>query len=271
MKRLGVSFLAAVLLAAQAAIPTPTERPSQQPPQAPQIEAQQRSENGVGRQQAADSKSPTLENDTCENQCAKPSEEPKEVAFFGVKPGEWLIAGATLLLWYATMRLVWDAKAASQRQLRAYVFPKPIELRDFGEGETPRLVIKIQNFGQTPAYKFKQASRGGYVKYPLTDGPPDTRDEHPETQPLAPTGYILAQPVLKSPLTKEQIAAIASKKMCIMFVGQIDYTDAFGKERWVKYCFYSGGDDTLGNVNSYKGHNSTSEDAQLRHRWWQIL
>src|SRR5438105_982412 len=45
--------------------------------------------------------------------------------FYGVKPGEFLLFLATVGLWYATARLVRDAKENARRQLRAYIGVEP--------------------------------------------------------------------------------------------------------------------------------------------------
>jgi hypothetical protein len=43
-----------------------------------------------------------------------------ELAPLGVKPGEWLIGLATLLLWFATQMLVREAKATSSAPMRLF-------------------------------------------------------------------------------------------------------------------------------------------------------
>ena len=122
-----------------------------------------------------------------------------------------LATGLLAVITYKLVQLGRNQGVATQRQLRAYVFPKAVELRDFGEGETPSLIIRIQNYGSTPAYKFKQASRGRFVDFPLSAPPPESADDGEETMTLAPTDYVLATPDLKAALTKTNIAGIASK------------------------------------------------------------
>lgn len=59
----------------------------------------------------------------------------------------FFLALFTAALWYATRKLVIDAKDTSKRQLRAYVALEDI----FFEGNVPK--IRIKNHGQTPAHQ----------------------------------------------------------------------------------------------------------------------
>jgi hypothetical protein len=158
-----------------------------------------------------------------------------------------------------------ESRKSSERQLRAYVFPRAEELRDYGVGKTAYLYVKITNLGQTPAYKFKQAARGGYRNFPLTEPIPHTQDMEPESAPLGPGDFVYAKAKIMHPLTQAHLNEIKAGKKALYFVGQIDFVDAFGKPRWVKYCFASGGSDDfpLGIVRRYKRGNSTSEDESL--------
>jgi hypothetical protein len=68
-----------------------------------------------------------------------------------IRPGEWLLAIATWMLWYATARLVKGADRTAERQLRAYVFVEKTNFQSTGpQGWDIR--YRIKNFGHTPAH-----------------------------------------------------------------------------------------------------------------------
>src|SRR6266702_8295617 len=123
----GTVVLAAIVaLAAWAATSKPVLRPIVG--QRPQIGAQNQAQDSIQRDHAAKSMPPGLENDAGQKDSEKGSHNASEITFLGVKPGEWLLVVATFALWYATMRLVWDARETSKRQLRAYVTVKAVEM-----------------------------------------------------------------------------------------------------------------------------------------------
>ena len=169
-----------------------------------------------------------------------------------------LFTGAIVVFAYIQVR---DARLSSERQLRAYVFPRAKALTNYAVGETPSLEITIKNYGQTPAYKLAQVSTWGYQDFPLTERLPPLENSDEERRPLAPSDHILAWPTFQNPITSAQIAEIHNGKKALYFLGRIDYVDAFGARRWVTYCYYSGGNLPVGNVASYKGGNKTSDDV----------
>jgi hypothetical protein len=172
---------------------------------------------------------------------------------------EAFATGAIAIFAFVQIR---DSRISSERQLRAYVFPDTRKVHAVDPGQEPWLEVVIRNSGKTPAYKFKQACRGGYQDYPMSGSIPDTRDEENETMPLGPGEDTIATPRAPA-LTAGRIALIAKGEKALYFTGQIDFVDALGHPRWVKYCFYSGGNIPLGDVAFYKQGNSTSEDEVL--------
>lgn len=156
-----------------------------------------------------------------------------------------------------------DSRISSERQLRAYITVKAKTLDGAAIGEHPILGIEIKNSGQTPAYKFKQASRAGYQPFPLPGEPPETIDNNPHGMQLGPGDTSYTHPKAKYALTQGHVDGMAGKTQAFYFVGQIDFVDVFGKKRWVKYCFYSGGNVDWGRVAVHKGGNVTSEDDTL--------
>ena len=59
----------------------------------------------------------------------------------------------TARLWRSTRRLAETGEATAHRQLRAYVGVSNITYEPPIEGQTPRVIITLRNFGSTPAYK----------------------------------------------------------------------------------------------------------------------
>jgi hypothetical protein len=95
-----------------------------------------------------------------------PHAEGHELSIFGVRLGEALLALATFLLWLATRELVKGSDKTAERQLRAYVSIKDIEVeqRYFASGDSAneqierqphslRLNALLENTGQTPTRK----------------------------------------------------------------------------------------------------------------------
>jgi hypothetical protein len=63
----------------------------------------------------------------------------------------------TAKLWKSTRRLADSGQATAHRQLRAYVAVSDIVYEPPIEGQAPRVIVTIQNFGATPAYKLAVA------------------------------------------------------------------------------------------------------------------
>jgi hypothetical protein len=162
-------------------------------------------------------------------------------------PGMFLLTFATLIvlgIYTAfTGLLVFDAKDATQRQLRAYIvvtsarFAKDeagrFKLGVTAAGGSGELLIyyDVSNEGITPAYDvFRRIT----VEYPFkgvfnfnyTDGT---------------AAYISKKvtfgPVRTRGMTKEEVEAISTGKTPLAFAGQITYRDIFNREWPTNFCF----------------------------------
>jgi hypothetical protein len=143
--------------------------PSQYPySQAPDVNPQEQTENGVGSDQSARETPPPP---TAREQQAKHRRDgASEFTFLGIKPGEWLLGIVTWMLWWATVRLVAEGKSASEKaiaetrrigeaQVRAYVDINSSELFFVALGVLgiqghPMIRIIATNTGQSPARNF---------------------------------------------------------------------------------------------------------------------
>jgi hypothetical protein len=93
--------------------------PSQYPyGQAPKIDREHQTKDGVSSAEPAEHSSPLQINPSGKSQVAGGGEHPTEVTILGIKPGEWLLSIVTLMLWGATVRLVRSAEEASAEQSR---------------------------------------------------------------------------------------------------------------------------------------------------------
>lgn len=99
-----------------------------------------------------------------------PGEATAHGEFLGVKYGEWLIFIATMALVWATWKLVKGADATAERQLRAYMFVRPVSTHFLYEGESCRLTITyaVRNSGQTPAHHLMQFGEIRNIMVPTT-------------------------------------------------------------------------------------------------------
>ena len=203
-------------------------------------------------------------NDAQQQQCPG-----NKVAFIAIRnlaeffdAHNWLItalfAGLVTLftwrLWQATIELrvatdkLWDAgerqrqlaEDTAERQLRAYVFVDGGSLilmttdqgRMFIQG---RVVLK--NFGQTPGYKFATWTRMDVLE---TKSPVFRDDLEGFGESVIGPGSKRHVPVVRGPIDTADLQAIRRGTKSIFIWGRIDYVDAFGKARYLKFYNVSG-------------------------------
>src|SRR6266480_3780961 len=63
------------------------------------------------------------------------------------------LAVFTALLWFATYRLVREAKKTAEEELRAYVFIESASIAGIAIGQEPKIWLLIRNYGKTPGHK----------------------------------------------------------------------------------------------------------------------
>jgi len=253
MLRLVVVLTAAVLLTAQSPIPLPVPRPSHEAPQAPQVNPQQQSENNVSGQSFPDSLTITRKDSASEKQHEDGGGGATEVSILGVKIslGELLLGLGTFGLWFATQRLVSEAKATSQRQLRAYLLPEIATITDYASVQpspppvfTGRVagLVQIKNSGQTPAYDVLHW--GEVVVMPIAlestlTLPAEMLNNGSNT--VGPGSFAQKTGWASGPLTAIEIAEIRAGTTAVYVHGKITYRDAFKRKRESTYrLFYCG-------------------------------
>jgi hypothetical protein len=213
--------------------------------QAPQIDSQQKSENTISSNDPADKRPATQIYGSGEAQDQKGSERGAEFAPLGIKPGEWLLGIATLLLWGATVRLVKGAERTTQQQLRAYVFVKNGRVDRLSDSKL-RADITLENGGQTPAYDLIYKGRTFIV-------PPENPDDLGAfTEDIVIVGPRSPSPIYivsRAPFTIENQYAYAAGTLKIFVRGAIQYRDAFDSIQTTEFGF-----EVFGDVWGSKGH-----------------
>jgi hypothetical protein len=148
-----------------------------------------------------------------------------------------LLVVATALLYQAGERQLHLSRETAQRQLRAYVHVKGAEVQNIGDPSKRRVIIIIENSGQTPAYEVRFRAGEHVREWPLKtefgDFPDDLRTA---IGPLGSNGtYIMPVPV--SSLSAWEEEQLQGGKAGIYAWGDINYIDCFGKPQrtWFAY------------------------------------
>ncbi len=172
-----------------------------------------------------------------------------------------VLALATIFLWTATRDLVHGAERTERRQLRAYVGVdrlsfecagfddknyKPSDLTTPGLVHQDFLVVKVRNYGQTPAYDVTVFGYIAATNYP--NRLPDDFFEKNDTDniSMAEVRVTLARFLLHKdqmefskhalPDITSLIEAKAKKKQAYIF-GRIYYRDIYGRPWRTKFCY----------------------------------
>jgi hypothetical protein len=157
---------------------------------------------------------------------------------------DWLLIGVTGLLVIATAGLVYYARDAARRQLRAYVFIDKAYIKDVGNPPVTAASISIKNSGQTPAYNVQHEH---FVR--LDDIPPGPFPAFNQDGPkchLSPGGMMYHLVKGNGTLGAVQRMAFNKKELAFYVFGQIIYQDCFGIKRHTNYrLMQTGGDNAL--------------------------
>jgi hypothetical protein len=148
----------------------------------------------------------------------------------------------TARLWRSTRRLAETGEATAHRQLRAYVGVSHITYEPPVEGQMPRVIITIRNFGSTPAYKLaiavdaqianneQQLSIATSTSRTLGHLPPGVEFSISRSAVIAPGAG-----------SKDQVDGAHSA-----FVhGCIEYVDTFGTPHFTRFRLQDGADGSF--------------------------
>jgi hypothetical protein len=149
----------------------------------------------------------------------------------------------TVALFIATWALWKSGEKHSERELRAYVFPIDIKVRNFKTSEKISAFVKIKNTGQTPAYKFTCQIKMIAGPFPQTDFTISKEESDLTPASIGPHEAISYTPTTDTPLSWEQQEDVAQGRWAIYVFGRIDYVDAFKVPRWTTFRTFARGDN----------------------------
>jgi hypothetical protein len=125
------------------------------------------------------------------------------------------------------------AEDTEKRQLRAYVFVAAATMRNFAMPNMPNIIVRVKNFGQTPAYEVTMD-----LGISLIDlAAPGTFDDPGHPSPPTPIGPgVDVKPILTANehLDDRIIGAVKAGRSAYFAYGTIKYKDAFGEGHWTK-------------------------------------
>ena len=153
----------------------------------------------------------------------------------------------TAALWWATRKLVIDAKTTAKRQLRAYVFVRGSNIDNLRVGHIPKAVVRVKNTGQTPAYKLTHvggiAFGGTFAALPKALPP-----AYLSSGALGPGGEFEIHSPRPAPLDITQVSELANATKRIFVHGEFQYIDAFDIPRFLKYRLMTVWEGDIDNV-----------------------
>jgi len=163
-----------------------------------------------------------------------------------------VLAIATIRLWIATNRLWEGAERSSERQLRAYVCLNKTSVV-IDKDNFPKINFVVTNFGQTPAYEWRQWHSAVLTDFPLSVDLPPIKDL--PTVPgsiIGPTDsrHLYGNPLpedIHAPLagnrrvTSDELRALRNGSKALYVYGEGTYRDAFGNQRFLRFRVMTGG------------------------------
>lgn len=138
----------------------------------------------------------------------------------------------------AADRAVEITAQTAERQLRAYIsIEADKEKKPLFAISQIRIWLKAHNRGQTPAYKFQHHTIIRVSEYPLTKRLFRKKIQRVAATDLGP-GADLPFPIEHNiPLTEAERFGLTKRTHRIYIDGVAIYRDAFGKRRYIRYCY----------------------------------
>jgi hypothetical protein len=168
-----------------------------------------------------------------------------------LKITDTLLVLFTFTLWWANQRLVGGSEETAERQLRAYIFGAPVvlnvEIDQAGKPTNITMRYEAKNWGQTPAYRIRNAAYVAKLPWPL---PRDfvvqsPKWDDPRTIALGPGQSTFQQDTIPY--------EVLPKDQRFYLVALIEYFDAFGNKRTTKLCASGDVDKFLRNATGHSG------------------
>lgn len=246
----------AIFLGAWGLPPSPSQSPS---PTLPVVASQAQKANKPNSYQ--NQSKPNLASNSSDKKRAGRAKDQKEKTDrwekLVAKATVW-IAAFTVLLFIANILLWWGGEKHSERELRAYVFPTEIKVANFKTDKNLVAYVKIENGGQTPAYKLTCRAKFIAGPFPQTDFTLSKEDfPNPAVEYLAPHGTSWRPARARHHATAGQQEAVTEGTHAIYVFGRIDYTDAFNVTRWTTFRSIARGE------NGFMNHEEGKKDVLI--------
>jgi hypothetical protein len=148
-----------------------------------------------------------------------------------------ILAGSTVGLWGVTYFTLRHGRETAERQLRAYLSIER-SIRQDGEIQLPIFGITFKNCGQTPAYAGTFWVDIQIHPMPLKAELIPTDRKMIGTFILPPTNTFSVDQLNDdsvASLTEPQIPEFREGNLAYYVFGRLDFIDAFGKARWLKF------------------------------------
>ncbi|AEH88035.1 hypothetical protein [Mesorhizobium opportunistum] len=170
------------------------------------------------------------------------------------------LVGAGAIIW--TLAVSRESNSISretaERQLRAYVLPANCTL-ELAADNDPTAHVRIQNFGQTPAFDVRSWIHIWVEAYPKRVEFPNAPDDLPKGQGVRGPGFHATfRHRRELPIHAWEMERIRTKTAAIYVYGVVEYRDCFGKKRRTKFLkfFYGEYDSTkTDNMHDYMEGN----------------
>ena len=141
-------------------------------------------------------------------------------------------------------RLANTSAETAKRQLRAYVLVQEAHIEQLAVGQIPTAVVRVKNFGQTPAHEVVVASYIGFGPYPLGEFPQWGDVDALSQRTLGPGDNFLTLTPWNSVLNFEEIQAITKGSNAFYVIGITRYVDVFDVKQTTEFCMFAGGGQT---------------------------
>jgi hypothetical protein len=175
----------------------------------------------------------------------------------------FVMATSTIGLWWATRRTLVHAQESSERQLRAYVFIGPSQIRPVAPGAWPVAVINFKNTGQTPAYKMEAIISDlifDEFKVGANRLTPIDRTQQRTNESIGPGQERFIQTdEMKLQITQDMFNKLVAGTHAIFVHGEIRYRDSFCHDRRTLFRLFTGGPIKLSRGTFLAGHHDGND------------
>jgi hypothetical protein len=177
-------------------------------------------------------------------------------------PIVWLTLG--LLVLAAAQVAVYCSQLETTRIIeRAYVDMSPAPGRPIPKvGQSIDVLIKIKNYGKTPAMVVAVALKARIQSSALPEHFPDMHPEEPVRFHIQPGDTVAWSPdyKLSAPLTSQQVSSLKDGTLSLWILGWVEYEDKFKKTR--RHLF----------TRKYRPSEHTlSEDDARKRNWFSVV